>query len=70
MNAKKRDPYVCPKCGSDNTESYDEEKDYDSIVLKLSCCDCEHVWREYFELKYDGFSDADGEYDAEGQQIM
>ena len=65
-NPIKNEPFVCPKCGSDNTSVYDDDWDYDYVVRIIECDCCEHRWREYFKITYAGYADATGEYDENG----
>lgn len=66
LNPVKNDYWVCPKCGSDNCECYDDEFDDGYVVRKMACYHCDHTWREYFKIAYDGYSDESGEYDENG----
>lgn len=61
----------CPKCGEDiNTQCEDIEYDLlgDLIYRKMYCRKCEHTWREYFKITYDGYSDESGIYNADGEK--
>lgn len=66
----KNEGYVCPKCGSYDTDIIDHEWDVECISLKMSCDRCDAVWREYFLLKYDGYYNPDEHtmYDADGKR--
>ena len=42
--ARKR-PFKCPKCGSDDVNTYTEPFDGD-VEVKCECCDCLESWLE------------------------
>jgi len=69
MNSAKTDGGYCPKCGGDDYEIADYEWDFDCMMLKCCYNKCEHQWREWYKLTYDGFTDESGEYDAEGKIV-
>ena len=66
----KNEDYICPKCGGSDCECYDDYFEDCCIIRKMVCNDCNHQWREYFKIVYDGFSDKTGEYDADGKCIV
>ena len=65
-NPLKNEDWVCPKCGSDDCECYDNEFDFNSLMRKMTCKACDHTWREYFIVRYDGYADESGVYDKDG----
>ena len=69
MNSAKTEGGYCPKCGSDDYEIEDYEWELDYMMHKCYCCKCEHRWREWYKLIYDGFADDSGEYDTEGKLV-
>jgi hypothetical protein len=68
MNIKKRECYVCPKCGSDITSIEDYEMDIDCLYLKMACQDCDATWSEYTILTYDGCVVDGQQYDKDGKE--
>lgn len=64
----KNDYWTCPHCGSEHTECYDDDYEDNLIIRKMSCLTCDHEWKEYFVMVYDGYSDETGEFDADGNQ--
>ena len=65
----KNSSYVCPKCGSNDLEVYDDEYYDDMLIHKCACYNCDETWREYFKLKYDGYSYNGKDYDEKGKEI-
>lgn len=66
----KKQEYLCPKCGKDydlQTEDYDIDLGDNLLVLEMYCPHCEESWKEYFKLKYDGYSSKDGVWDENGE---
>ena len=43
-------PETCPKCGSDNINTFDVDGAA-SIVFKGVCDHCTFEWREYYDFK-------------------
>ena len=66
---RKNEECICPKCKSDDTVVDDFDFDYNCMVRKMYCEACGHSWREYFAIAYDGYSDDEGEYDANGVML-
>lgn len=66
---KKTDEFTCPKCGQDHSCVEDFDFDFNCMVRKMYCEDCGHVWREYFVIAYDGYTDDTGEYDSNGVML-
>lgn len=66
LHPAKSDEWTCPKCGSNDCEVYDTDYDANCLVRKMTCNHCDHDWREYFKVEYDGYTDDSGEYDADG----
>ena len=66
FNLIKNEDWVCPKCGSDDCECCDNEYDDVTLVRKMTCNACDHTWREYFVIRYNGYSDESGSYDENG----
>ena len=65
---------TCPKCGSDNINYYDHDRDCETIRHYCQCEDCNLRFFEFEKTIYDGYSydDEDGEYhdfDADGKEI-
>ena len=66
----KNEEYVCPACGDvEGIEVIDTEFDNNCISRKMFCSQCGRVWREYFIIKYDGYTCEDKEYDADGKEM-
>lgn len=59
-----------PKCGGSDCEYCDDDFEDCCLIRKMACNDCDHQWKEYFKVIYDGFSDETGEYDADGKCIV
>lgn len=66
----KNESYICPECGTEDTDTIDYEWDVDCMSIKMSCNRCYAVWREFFLLKYDGYYNPDEHamYDADGKR--
>ena len=66
----KNEEYVCPECGKAvDVEVIDTEFDYECMVQKVYCSHCDCSWREYFILRYDGYSHNDEEFDKQGRKV-
>lgn len=66
---RKNEECICPKCKSYETVVDDWDFDYNCMVHHMYCEKCGHSWREYFAIAYDGYSDEEGEYDANGVML-
>lgn len=62
----KKERFVCPKCGSDAVEIYDQEVVDNCLRFDCQCCECGKTWHEYFKLIYDGYCCDSKVYDANG----
>ena len=63
---RKTEECVCPRCLKDNTVVDNYDFDWNCMIRKMFCEDCGYMWKEYFTMAYDGFTDETGEYDANG----
>ena len=52
----KNKSYICPFCGSDETENIVSEIDEESMINTMECSHCNKIWSENFTLTYCGFS--------------
>lgn len=66
---KKTEECVCPRCKQDHSVVDDWDFDGNSMMRKMYCEDCGYVWREYFVIVYDGYTDDTGEYDSNGVML-
>lgn len=59
----------CPNCGRDHSAAWEDyEIDCDTLYVRMSCGECGEVWREYFLLKYDGYTRDGRVYNADGEE--
>lgn len=49
----------CPKCGSENLEYGVSEVDYE-LSYPVECKDCGFTGKEWYNLKFSGFTDENG----------
>lgn len=70
VSLMKNEEYICPRCGSaESAECTDWDWGDDYIVRKMFCFECNTTWREYYHIKYDGYTCEDKEYDADGKEV-
>ena len=60
---------TCPNCESDDVSIEDWDYYEESLCRKMYCPHCDHVWREYYLITYNGYSDETGEYDFQGKKV-
>ena len=63
---------ICPQCGEvHNIKCYDYECNcgnyYGAVIKHFECHKCDNTWKEFYVLVYDGYVDAHGCYDVEGE---
>jgi C4-type Zn-finger protein len=69
MKMKKMIEDQCPNCHADHSASMEDyEIDYNALVVKLYCQECDTTWYEYFKLEYDGYSMDGKVYDKDGNE--
>ena len=66
---KKTFDAVCPKCGSDNYDTYDYDWEGDYVGLRCICDKCNEVWTDWYKLKYAGYSCNGKVYDTAGDEV-
>lgn len=69
MSIVKKIEDQCPNCGEDHSAVVDDyEVDCDCLCVLMHCRECGEVWREYFLLKYDGYTRDGHVYNADGEE--
>ena len=67
---KKNEPYICPECGADmDIQTIDTEIDDTSLGCTMYCEKCGATWREYYELRYNGYAYKGIDYEADGEEM-
>lgn len=63
----KKFEYVCPECKNDmDNEIVDVVWDDGLLIQKYCCGKCNATWKEYFILRYDGYSYNGQVFNADG----
>ncbi len=69
MSVVKKIEDQCPNCGRDHSTIWDDyEVDCDTLCVLMHCRERGEVWREYFLLKYDGYTRDGHVYNADGEE--
>lgn len=52
---------LCPKCLSENIETFDEDSDWHSVDEFMQCDACGAKWRATYEAQFTGWSKIKGD---------